>query len=126
MLHIDQSFKCEYSSSNFNFILSFLLLISRNLCSRFSKTFESNNSNFPAYAVSIATSCTSHANEQMSNKSSNAMQTEWEKRFPDLAAPTHSNVRTAFWPTIRTPFKRLVPNRATHYIYIMVVIIWQC
>ena len=53
MLHIDQSFKCEYSSSNFNFILSFLLLISRNLCSRFSKTFESNNSNFPAYAVSM-------------------------------------------------------------------------
>ena len=45
MLHIDQSFKCEYSSSNFNFSSSaFNVAI---YVAVFTTPFEWDNSNFP-------------------------------------------------------------------------------
>ena len=62
MLHIDQILKCEYSSSNFNFIVSFQY---REIKEQFLQHL-SDNLNFPAYAVvllhAILTSCTCHAN----------------------------------------------------------------
>ena len=51
MLHIDQSFKCEYSSSNFNFIVSFqhreIYVVV------FTSAFEWDNTSFPAYDVKM-------------------------------------------------------------------------
>ena len=49
MLHIDQIFKREYSSSNFNFIVSFKY---REIyVAVFTTLFEWGNSIFPAHAV---------------------------------------------------------------------------
>ena len=49
MLHIDQIFKREYSSSNFNFIVSFQ---NREIyVAVFTTPFEWGNSIFPTYAV---------------------------------------------------------------------------
>ena len=42
MLHIDQSFKCEYSSSNFDFIISFNVAI---YVAGFTTPFKWNNLN---------------------------------------------------------------------------------
>ena len=61
MLHIDQNFKCEYSSSNLNFIVSFQY---REIyVAVFTTPFEWNNSTFSRVCRShaILTSCRSHA-----------------------------------------------------------------
>ena len=63
MLHIDQILKCEYSSSNFNFIVSFQY---REIyVAVFTRPFEWNNSNFSRFSrqPAILRSCTCHAND---------------------------------------------------------------
>ena len=101
MLHIDQSFKCEYSCSNFNFI-------------------ERNNSNFftlipfvchprviciPWEWLNVKWEFECHTNGLR------------ETLFWLSRSNTFYLVRTAFWPTIREPFLSVwyhIAQRATN------------
>ena len=76
MLHIDQIFKCEHSSSNFDFVVSFQYREIYVLA--FTIPFEWDISNFShschLHAILMLFTC--HANGYMSSKSLNVMQTD--------------------------------------------------
>ena len=75
MLHIDQIFKCEYSS-NSNFIVSFPY--QEMYVAVFTTPLEWDNSDFSrlCHSHAILASCACHTNGKMSSKSLNGMQTD--------------------------------------------------